>query len=232
MEHLYTDEPAAFADDPSMGFDPTTDHTGNYSYGGDTLDGDPTEYQNHWFYQEQDGLCGPSSVAELVSQYTGLNIDNPQYMEQRAQELGLFADGDPSQGMTLGNLQTLLSDQGVPCHVESSDMSELESRLDGGYGVIAFVNAETIWGEPGDTSEPDHALVVAGIDETKGVVYLSDPGNPDGNVEAVPISTFESAWDASGDSMLVADSPAPDQAGSPAATPVADSSPWAAIDLR
>lgn len=214
----------------------------------DNVDGDPNEYQEHWFYQERDGLCGPSTVAQVVSEYTGLDIDNPEYMEDRAVELGLFADGDPAKGMTIDNLEVLLEDQGVPCHVEHSSMADLETRLEGGYGVIAFVDSDRIWGQPDDDGgKPDHVVVVAAVDEEKGVVYLSDPGNPDGNMEEVPIDVFEQSWASSDHTMLVADQPAPDDQHerpdsqphrpepdrSVSGTPdLGDWSKWAVIDLR
>ena len=52
-------------------------------------------------------------------------------------------------------------------------------------------------------------VVVAGIDTERGVVLLSDPGSPDGNLEEVPIDVFMDAWADSDNSMIVAEGPAP-----------------------
>lgn len=227
-------------DEGSDAYDPASSHPDL----SDVVDGNPSEFQQHWFYQEQDGLCGPSSAAEIVSEYTGLDIKDPQVLEQRAEELGLFANGDPSQGMTLDNLQTLLDDQGVPCHTEQSDMSGLEDKLNNGYPVIAFVDAEKIWGTGDDGGQPDHVVVVAGVDETKGVVYLSDPGNPNGNMEEVPIDQFDAAWATSDHEMLVPDNPDPNytppsqQSGPQQPNQqqtdqqATQQNPWSIIDLR
>lgn len=177
--------------------------------------GTPGAWTADWFYQEFDGACGPSSVAQVVSEYTGLDISNPQQLVDRALELGLFPGGDPSLGMTSDAIEALMEDQGVPCHLEYSSIDDLQAKLADGYGVITMVDSGEIW-YPGEEvvedDRPDHALVVAGIDETRGVVILSDPGSPDGNQLEVPIEQFANAWADSGYEMLVADAPDPDLA--------------------
>lgn len=208
------------------------DHDGNSG-----VDGNPHAWTNDWFFQETDGYCGPSSIAQVVSEYTGLDVHDPQQLVDRATELGLFDPNHPENGMSWQNMQTLMQDQGVPCHLQSSSMSDLESKLDDGYGVIAMVHAGDIWGPEHDTGHgADHALVVAGIDHDRGVVILSDPGSPNGNQEEVPIDQFEQAWSASGDEMLVADNPDADLASTPDAAPAPssaalESTPWAIANL-
>ena len=59
-------------------------------------------------------------------------------------------------------------------------------------------------------------VVVAGIDTERGVVLLSDPGSPDGNLEEVPIDVFLDAWADSDNTMIVAEDPAPQDATTPA----------------
>ncbi|MET4050518.1 MULTISPECIES: C39 family peptidase [unclassified Rhodococcus (in: high G+C Gram-positive bacteria)] len=181
----------------------------------DGTQGTPAAWTADWFYQEFDGACGPSSVAQIVSEYTGLDISDPSQLIDRALELGLFVDGDPSTGMTSQSIEILMEDQGVPCHLEYSSIEDLKVKLGDGYGVIAMVDSGEIW-YPGEEvvedDRPDHALVIAGIDETRGVVILSDPGTPNGNQLEVPIEQFADAWADSGYEMLVADAPDPDLA--------------------
>ncbi|MDF2896852.1 MAG: hypothetical protein K0Q46_3638 [Rhodococcus erythropolis] len=198
--------------------------------------GTPTAWTADWFYQEVDGYCGPSSVAQIVSEYTGLDISDPQQLVDRALALGLFPNGDPSQGMTSKSMEILMEDQGVPCHLETSSISDLEEKLSDGYGVVAMVDSGEIWYPGEETVEddtPDHALVVAGIDTERGVVILSDPGHPDGNQLEVPIDRFEDAWSDSGHEMLVADVPDADLADSTVDPTVAALAPrpWAIITL-
>ncbi len=205
--------------------------------GEDGMYGDPVEWSVNWFFQQVDGYCGPSSAAQVIAQYTGVVIDDPQQLVDRALELGLMQDGDPAQGMTLPNLEILLEDQGVPCTVQDGSIDDLKTTLEDGYGVIAMVDSGEIWNpdqEAGEDETADHFLVVAGIDETRGVVILSDPGAPDGNQLEVPIDQFEDAWADSGHKLLVADTPDPDLADHPDPVAAAVAAPdrrWAMIDL-
>jgi hypothetical protein len=205
---------------------------------GDGVYGSPTAWTADWFWQEVDGYCGPSAAAQLVSECTGLDISNPQQLVDRALELGLFKDGDPTQGMTMKSLETLLEDQNVPCHSEYSSLDDLKGKLAGGYGVIAMIDSGEVWypdQELGEDDAPDHVVVVAGIDEARGVVILSDPGDPNGNQSEVPIAQFEDAWADSDKQMLVSDDVDPDLVDPSA--PDADQAaalqpkPWALLDL-
>lgn len=198
--------------------------------------GTPAAWSADWFYQEFDGACGPSSIAQVVSEYTGLDISDPQQLVDRALELGLFLGDDSSNGMTTDALEILMEDQGVPCHLEYSSIDDLAAKLSDGYGVIAMVDSGEIWYPGEEVIEddiPDHALVVAGIDEVRGVVILSDPGTPDGNQMEVPIEQFADAWADSDCQMLVADAPDPDlvdTAVDPSVAALA-ARPWAIITL-
>ena len=216
--------------------DPPADDTDGTPVPDDGTYGTPTAWTADWFYQEVDGYCGPSSVAQIVSEYTGLDISDPQQLVDRALELGLFPNGDPSQGMTSKSMEILMEDQGIPCHLESSSITDLEEKLSEGYGVIAMVDSGEIWYPGEETVEDDtadHALVVAGIDTERGVVILSDPGHPDGSQLEVPIERFEDAWSDSGHEMLVADAPDIDLADSTVDPTVAALAPrpWAIITL-
>lgn len=199
--------------------------------------GNAAAWAGDWFFQEVNGYCGPSSAAQIVSEYTGLDISDPQQLVDRALELGLFVDGDPANGMTITSLEVLLEDQGVPCHVEASSMDDLAAKLDDGYGVIAMVDSGELWTPEAEVVEDDtadHVLVVAGIDTDRGVVTLSDPGNPNGNGLEVPISQFEGAWADSGNTMLVADDSDPDLVADAPADETAmalQPRPWAMVDL-
>ncbi|QSE86125.1 C39 family peptidase [Rhodococcus koreensis] len=225
------------AADPAPSADLDTARESAVDGGGDGVYGDPVEWSVNWFFQQVDGYCGPSSAAQMIAQYTGVVIDDPEQLVDRALELGLMQDGDPAQGMTLPNLEILLEDQGVPCTVQDSSIDDLKTKLEDGYGVIAMVDSGEIWNpdqEAGEDETADHFLVVAGIDETRGVVILSDPGAPNGNQLEVPIDQFEDAWADSGRKMLVADTPDPDLADHPDPVAMSVTAPdrrWAMIDL-
>ena len=106
-------------------------------------------------------------------------------------------------------------------------LSDLKAQVAKGNPVITTVNAQTIWAavnggntgntEPGipDYQASNHAVVVIGIDEQKGIVYLNDSGpafqsetNPDGslkypNGEPVTIGAFMSSWQTNSYTSLV-----------------------------
>ncbi|KZF03374.1 MAG: C39 family peptidase [Rhodococcus sp. (in: high G+C Gram-positive bacteria)] len=179
----------------------------------DAVHGNPAQWTINWFYQQFDGYCGPAVVGQLVAEYTETDISDPRHLVDRAVELGLMAGDDPAGGMTLPDIEILLEDQGVPATISSGSLDDLRSALDNGQGVVAMVDSGEIWKpehEGVEDNRPDHVLVVAGIDDARGVVILSDPGVPDGNQLEVPIEQFERAWADSGHQMLVADDSDPD----------------------
>ena len=179
----------------------------------DAVHGNPAQWTINWFYQQFDGYCGPAVVGQLVAEYTEADISDPRHLVDRAVELGLMAGDDPAGGMTLPDIEILLEDQGVPATISSGSLDDLRSALDNGQGVVAMVDSGEIWKpehEGVEDNRPDHVLVVAGIDDARGVVILSDPGVPDGNQLEVPIEQFEQAWADSGHQMLVADDSDPD----------------------
>ncbi|MGO4205014.1 hypothetical protein AB4Z09_25410 [Rhodococcus sp. TAF43] len=100
------DEPAAPAVDVEDTAPAVAPEDGTY--------GNAAAWTGDWFFQEYDGYCGPSSAAQVVSEYTGLDISDPQQLVDRALELGLFVGDYPANGMTITSLEVLLEDQGVP----------------------------------------------------------------------------------------------------------------------
>ena len=175
-----------------------------------TIVGDPWEASRYWFEQSFNGACVPASVAQIVSDYTDTPVTDDQFVEL-ANEQHLWSVGpDGTPYFSMQSAETLLNDAGVPAHLETGDMAELEQALQQGRGVMLFVDAETYWyGQPNATGTADHAVTLTGIDEARGVVILSDTGNPNGNQIEVPIATFESAWADGNNQMLLCDEPAP-----------------------
>ncbi len=178
--------------------------------------GSSHEWTADWFFQEGDGYCGPTSAAIIINEYFEAGITDPEYMVNQAYELGLTED--ISQGMYMSDVQTLLSANGVPCENVTSSMDDLATRLEDGYGIIAFVDSGELWDDAGDAvsedSRPDHFLVVTEVDTNTGTVTLEDPGDPNGNSREVPISEFEDAWADSNYEMISTTSSDPDLGGS------------------
>jgi hypothetical protein len=176
--------------------------------------GDPAEVSEHWFHQAQNGFCVPASIAQIVSEYSGVDYTDEQAFVELANQIGVWSVGpDGVPGITIDGTLQLLEAAGVPAHVEyGGSMESLADALGDGQSVIVFVDADEVWYGPeaGDgDAEFDHALVVAGIDTERGVVLLSDPGDPEGDLREIPIDRFMDAWADSDHTAVVADSPSP-----------------------
>lgn len=73
-----------------------------------------------------------------------------------------------------------------------------------GRKVLAAVNGETLWNQPGDHAHEDHFVVVTGIDTGAGVVHLNDSGVDYGRDEVVPFAVFEASWATSSHFAVIA----------------------------
>jgi hypothetical protein len=177
----------------------------------DEVAGDPVEASQYWFNQAENGFCVPASVAMIVSAYTGEELLSEEEFVELANDLGLFnVDMEGTPSMTMNDALTLLEAAGVPADLVVGDMDTLYDALEDGRGVMLFIDSDEVWYGDGEGEHaPDHAVVITGIDREAGVAYLSDPGNPDGNMEVVPLSVLDDAWEDSGYTMVVCDEPAP-----------------------
>lgn len=160
-----------------------------------------------WFNQAEDGYCAPSSVAMIVAEYSHESIPDESEFVQRAIDLDLIdtnADGDSWAGMTIEHTKDLLESYGVQATVATGDINSLDEYLDKGYNAIAYIDSSEVWEGQGK-GVVDHAVVVSSIEN--GMVYLDDPGTPDGRLEAVPVDVFEKAWSVGHHAMVITENP-------------------------
>lgn len=192
-----------------------------------TMYGDPIAAAEYWRAQHYDD-CALMAVADIVGQLTGhlpteqeiIDVAESTPSETHPGSIYIKPDspGDATDGMGTSpeDEVVLLAHYGVTgvsTDTESAHesgvetgMEALEKYLSDGHKIIAGVNAETIWDSAdGQRSEPDHALVVTGIDTRNGIVHLNDSGTRDGRDEQVPIATFVKAWKTGGFRMIVAE---------------------------
>jgi hypothetical protein len=173
------------------------------------LHGAPESSSDEWFLQYGDGYCVPASITQVISEVTGQPLPDESAVVAAMQKMGL--EFDPSHGMTMDEGLAVLEYLGVDAEVESGlSLVDLETYLDEGRSLILGVDSGDIWGEPdpaGTTGEADHALVITAIDQDRGYVVLSDPGNPDGNQDVVPLADFVEAWSGSDNSAIVTTEP-------------------------
>lgn len=179
----------------------------------DGIAGNSFAWSDDWFNQQVDGFCGPTSVAIILNEFLDAGITDPFAIAQDAVNRGLMSPA--SYGMHIDDIETLLSAYGVPCETVGSSMNDLAVKLERGYGVIAYVDADEVWHGPqpnDDAAGTNHALLVTEINYGTGLVTLADPGHPDGNMMRLPIDQFADAWADSGQTMLVASDPNPELA--------------------
>jgi hypothetical protein len=188
-----------------------------------TMDGDPTAQAPYWQEQTQNEDCMEMSTADIIGQITG---DEPTEQQITDTALDQQSDSDPGNaiysvqdGSSLKDDPELFADYGIQAQYsdgtesgsDASSMQSLEQDLASGDRVIVGVDGQKIWDADGmsvkDPDHMDHAVVVTGVDAADGMVYLNDSGVPSGEDEAVPISTFEQAWETGKDQMVTVDDP-------------------------
>ncbi|GAA2124778.1 hypothetical protein [Nocardioides bigeumensis] len=216
-----TQSPEQVSPEPSVE-EPVADDGSQWVQDGQLV-GDPTGDAEHWFEQAVNGFCVPASVAQIVSEYTGVHYEDEQAFVEQANELHVFVVGpDGVPGVGIDGAEKMLDAAGVPATmVEGGGMESLVTWLDEGRRVLAGVDSGEIWyGEDAEDNAADHAIVVTGVDLERGVVIVSDPGDPEGNQKEYPVELFEDAWEDSNFAAVVCDEPAGSMATTDGTEPV------------
>jgi len=166
--------------------------------------GDPMAEIPYHQAQVSDNDCLPTSVAMVATEVLGLDVPQGALVDL-ANELELLGP----DGMSLEGGVTLLEHYGLDAEVQSGSMDDLRTLLANGTPVIIGLDADDLYGlgdQPfADDFAMGHAVVITGIDDEAGLVYINDPGFPDGAGIAVPIEDFEDAWIDGDNSMIVVD---------------------------
>ncbi|MGE0140992.1 MAG: C39 family peptidase [Ilumatobacteraceae bacterium] len=203
------------ADDP-MTIDETDADIDN-----DEIHGDPMAEIPYHQAQVGPNDCLPTSVAMVLTEVTGAEVPQGDLVDL-ANEMELLGP----DGMTLDGGVQLLEHYGVDAEVETGSLEDLRVMLDEGRPIIIGLDSDDLYGT-GDSPFADdmvagHAVVITGIDDEAGLVYINDPGFPDGAGVAIPIEQFEDAWTDADHTMIVADDPAVESPTPEAVEPVAE----------
>ncbi len=171
--------------------------------------GDPMEEIPYHQAQVGPNDCLPTSVAMVLSEITGAEVPQGDVVDL-ANELQLLGP----TGMSLEGGLALLDHYGVDAEVQSGTIDDLRSMLDNGDQIIIGLDSDDLYGvgdQPfADDMVAGHAVVITGIDDEAGVVYINDPGFPDGAGVAISIDAFEDAWQDADNTMIVAEGDAAD----------------------
>ncbi len=60
----------------------------------DTVWGDPAEESQYWFNQAETGFCVPASVAQIVSEFTGVKYADESAFVKKAIDMGLLTENN------------------------------------------------------------------------------------------------------------------------------------------
>jgi hypothetical protein len=189
--------------------------------------GNPIQEEQYWGHQSHQDDCQEMAMADIVGQLTGHEPSEAEMVSLTEQMASASHPGDvyvPGQGTSTQDAVEVFSHYGITSTYSddqggtvSSDqcLQSLESALSNGGKPLVSVDAPMIWDSLGiahqlDPGQPDHAVVVTGIDTSTNTVYLNDSGVGDtdgqhGAGEAVPLDVFMQSWATSGHEMVVAD---------------------------
>ncbi len=179
-------------------------------------------------FQGPEGVCAIRSQQIILRDY---GIDIPlEDLKQFAIENGWY---DPSEGggTPMGYIGALLDACGVGVKQEiDCTVYDLINELAQGHRVIVGVDADELWADRSGSlfdkattwlndafgnEEPNHALIVAGVevnpsDPSDVKVILTDPGTGDLRIE-YSLDEFMDAWEDSNCFMVSTTTPAPYQ---------------------
>jgi hypothetical protein len=117
-----------------------------------------------------------------------------------------------SGGSSPDDQARILSDYGIPAHVESGEsLEDLAGHVEEGQGTIVGVNAGVLWNDANayENGQANHAVTVTGVarDPMTGQIqgfYINDSGDGKSG-EFVPASVMQQAWQDTGGASVVTD---------------------------
>ena len=163
--------------------------------------------------QQYEDTCAIKSQQLILNDF-GINVTEDQLI-QYSIEKGWYT----GNGTLPTDVGRLIADAGIPCtQYENATKFDLINELAKGHKVIVGVDSGELWDNGiwdfikdlfGDGA--DHALIVAGIDNTdpnNPMVLLTDPGTGD-ICKPYPLDQFMDAWSDSRNYMVSTDIPTP-----------------------
>jgi ABC-type bacteriocin/lantibiotic exporter with double-glycine peptidase domain len=141
--------------------------------------------------QEKEG-CGAASIA-MVMQYWQLQQDRPGNPTAAA-EIQRALHSDTAHGIYASDIERYFQQNGYTTFVFAGNWLDLKQHLEKGRPLIAAL-------KPG-SSAPLHYVVVAGLDQERGLVLVNDPAQR--KLLKEDRSRFEQEWKAAGRWTLLA----------------------------
>ncbi|WP_327046603.1 C39 family peptidase [Microbispora sp. NBC_01189] len=159
------------------------------------------------------GTCGLVSC-EGVLRHFGLNVSEADIVAHAVMNDQCHVGDDPARcgGTSASDQARILTDYGVPAHVETaSSIEDLAAGLEEGRGVIIEANAGVLWdqAEYYEQGQANHAVVATGVarDPQTGQIqgfFINDSGTGQAG-RFVDAATMEVAWLEAGGVCVVTD---------------------------
>ncbi|TVZ94933.1 MULTISPECIES: hypothetical protein [unclassified Streptomyces] len=160
------------------------------------------------------GTCGLCSCEGVLRQF-GVDVTEGDVVAHAVSHGLCETGGDDATargGTTLPDQARILSDYGVPAHVESADsLEDLAANLEQGHGVIIAANAGVLWDDATywDGGQANHAVVPIGVarDPATGEIegfFVNDSGTGE-SARFVDAATMADSWLGAGGNCVVTD---------------------------
>ena len=181
--------------------------------------GDPQAEIEYHVAQPGPVDCLPTSVSMIVSEVTGTSVP-PEEVVALAHDKGFMTE----YGMELPGALELLQAYGLDATLVQGTADDLRQALQAGDEIIIGLDSADLYQGNGGPFDPGmvagHAVELTGIsDGPPAVVYINDPGFPDGAGVELPLELFLDAWADADNAMVVVST---DAAGAPGSTASTD----------
>ena len=158
--------------------------------------------------------CGLVSCQDVLNQF-GVPVNEADVVGHAISNGQCEVDPDSpgdSGGSSPQEQARLLTDFGVPAHVETGEsLEDLAGHVESGRGTIVGVNVGVLWNDADayENGEANHAVTVTGVarDPLTGQIqgfYINDSGNGESG-KFVPAAAMQQAWQGTGGTCVVTD---------------------------
>lgn len=138
------------------------------------------------YVQQMKNYCGPASLTSVL-RYWGLKIDQTT--------IGKSVFDKNLQATNGADMILFARGKGFSAYSWNSDLDDLKQKLASGFPVIVLQDSST-------TDKSGHYRVATGYDDTKRVIYVNDPYEPE--TKSIAYDKFEALWAPHGNWALLA----------------------------
>ncbi|GIH29428.1 hypothetical protein Aph01nite_77380 [Acrocarpospora phusangensis] len=159
------------------------------------------------------GTCGLCSDMNQLRRF-GVDVTEAELVDYAVQNGLCNVSDDPTKsgGTTPFEQAKILSDFGVPAHVETGDsLEDLAANVEQGRGVIIEANAGELWQDANylESGQYNHAVSVTGVarNPSNGEIqgfFINDSGTGESG-KFVDAATMDAAWLQAGGFSVVTD---------------------------